>query len=261
MNFQTISTAQKLPQSDGLAGGYLDGQPGPLLASALDFIDAQVGRIAAAAARDGRLSDTALILSAKHGQSPIDLGALVRLDDGPLIEAVDTAWTAQTGSTAPLVAQATDDDVLQWWLSDRSPAALTLVRRVVEGYTGTGNNAAGAPVPLAHAGVTTLYTGAGAARYFETTTADSRVPDVFGIVRHGLVYTGGQSKIAEHGGAATDDRNVALLVAAPGGPRDITVTRPVKTTRIAPTILALLGQPVTALDAVRIEHTPTLAQN
>ena len=37
--------------------------------------------------------------------------------------------------------------------------------------------------------------------------------------------------------------------------------QPGQTTRIAPTILALLGQPVTALDAVRIEHTPTLAQN
>ena len=33
MNFQTVSTAEKLPTSDGLAGGYnADGYPGPLLA-------------------------------------------------------------------------------------------------------------------------------------------------------------------------------------------------------------------------------------
>jgi len=33
MNFQTVSTAQKLPTSDGLTGGYLPGGtvPGPLL--------------------------------------------------------------------------------------------------------------------------------------------------------------------------------------------------------------------------------------
>ena len=45
MNFQTVSTAEKLPTSDGLAGGYLaDGvTPGPLLARALDYVDAQIG--------------------------------------------------------------------------------------------------------------------------------------------------------------------------------------------------------------------------
>ena len=42
MNFQTVSTAQKLPTSDGLTGGYLaDGAtPGPLLSRALDYINA-----------------------------------------------------------------------------------------------------------------------------------------------------------------------------------------------------------------------------
>ena len=35
MNFQTVSTAQKLPSSDGLTGGYLPGTrtPGPLLSA------------------------------------------------------------------------------------------------------------------------------------------------------------------------------------------------------------------------------------
>ena len=46
MNFQTVSTAQKLPTSDGLTGGYLPGGtvPGPLLVRALNYIDAQIGR-------------------------------------------------------------------------------------------------------------------------------------------------------------------------------------------------------------------------
>src|SRR5258707_6401588 len=47
MNFQTISTAEKLPASDGLAGGYLAGGaiPGPLLTRALDWLDGQVGQM------------------------------------------------------------------------------------------------------------------------------------------------------------------------------------------------------------------------
>jgi hypothetical protein len=44
MNFQTVSTAQKLPASDGLAGGYQPGGtvPGPLLTRALNYVSAQV---------------------------------------------------------------------------------------------------------------------------------------------------------------------------------------------------------------------------
>lgn len=44
MNFQSVSTAQKLPASDGLTGGYVaKGVPGPLLAKNLAFVDQEVG--------------------------------------------------------------------------------------------------------------------------------------------------------------------------------------------------------------------------
>ena len=45
MNFQTVSTAEKLPTSQGQPGGYLaDGvTPGPVLMRALDFINTEVG--------------------------------------------------------------------------------------------------------------------------------------------------------------------------------------------------------------------------
>ena len=44
MNFQTVSTAEKLPTSDGLMGGDYPGTttPGPLLQRALQYIDDQV---------------------------------------------------------------------------------------------------------------------------------------------------------------------------------------------------------------------------
>jgi len=71
LNFQAVSTAQKLPTSDGQAGGYqADGiTPGPLLAGALDFVDQQVGpRVEVLGAQ---LGEQDVILSAKHGQAPV----------------------------------------------------------------------------------------------------------------------------------------------------------------------------------------------
>jgi hypothetical protein len=85
---------------------------------------------------------------------------------------------------------------------------------------------------------------------------DSRTPDFFVVSDKGLVYTTG-SKLAEHGGVADDDRHVGLLVSAPGLNGN-TVTDPVFTTQIAPTILQALGVPWTELQAVQIEGTVPL---
>jgi arylsulfatase A-like enzyme len=73
------------------------------------------------------------------------------------------------------------------------------------------------------------------------------------------VYTGKQGKIAEHGGAAPQDRAVPLVVSgeAVGGDGEI-AREPVETTQVAPTILQLLGIRPDALQAVQIEHTRPL---
>jgi hypothetical protein len=81
---------------------------------------------------------------------------------------------------------------------------------------------------------------------------------VVGIAQHGVVYTGGTSKIAEHGGGDPQDRHVPILVVLPSLTHGQTVGAPVETTQIAPAILRLLGLSPRALQAVRIEHTPVL---
>ena len=88
MNFQTVSTAEKLPTSDGLAGGYLaDGEtPGPLLSRALDYVNQKIGAMVDAIRKHGLARSTVIILSAKHGQSPQTPSALTRIPDGPIIE-------------------------------------------------------------------------------------------------------------------------------------------------------------------------------
>ena len=79
-----------------------------------------------------------------------------------------------------------------------------------------------------------------------------------GIVQHGVVYTGGVKKIAEHGGAHPQDRDVPLVIDGPGVAKGGVVNSTVETTQIAPTILHLLGLSPTQLEAVKAEGTKVL---
>ncbi|WP_316771882.1 alkaline phosphatase family protein [Streptomyces sasae] len=259
MNFQSVSTAQKLPASDGLTGGYTTpGTPGPLLAKNLDFVDREVGAFLDELHERGLDGSTTVILSAKHGQSPTDPRSLTRIDDGPLLDGLDSAWKAAHPGAGDLVAHAVDDDAMLLWLTDRSQAAAEFAKAYLLSRSGTGNGIDGAAKPFTASGLKTVYAGADAARYFHARPGDSRVPDVFGISQYGVVYTGGKSKIAEHGGAHADDLDVPLVVYGATTPHDVRVNAPVRTTQIAPTMLRLLGLDPRNLDAVRIEHTRSL---
>ena len=59
--------------------------------------------------------------------------------------------------------------------------------------------------------------------------------------RHGVATPAGKAKIAEHGGADRQDRNVPILVAAPGLRARPNDPRFGRDNEIAPSILALLG--------------------
>jgi hypothetical protein len=264
MNFQTVSTAQKLPSSDSLTGGYLaNGTPGPLLQRALGFINTEAGRMISEIKSGGLADSTEIILSAKHGQSPVAGSSLTRIDDSTIIAGLDAAWAKLHPKAAALVAFSTDDDVMQLWLSNRSQAAADFARQYLLSHSATGNTITGASRTLAASGLKTVYAGAASAKYFGIAVSDARHPDVFGIVQHGVVYTGGTAKIAEHGGADADDRDVPLVVtkvSAIGSRDGSAVSTPVFTKQIAPTILKLLGINPRELDAVRIEGTKVLSR-
>ena len=117
-----------------------------------------------------------------------------------------------------LVAHATDDDAMLLWLNDRSPARHELrqelpARRRAASATTSAATRSRSPT----SGLRTVYAGAAAGRYFHVPVGDSRAPDLFGVAQHGVVYTGGKGKIAEHGGAGQQDRNVPVLVASASG--------------------------------------------
>src|SRR5450755_3401627 len=260
LNFQTVSTAQKLPTSDGLTGGYLPGGtvPGPLLVRALNYISTEIGAMTARIQSQGLAGSTAIIISAKHGQSPTDPATLARVPDSPIISAINAAWTAAHPGAGHLVIFSTDDDGMLLWLSNRSQAAADFVKQYLLTHSAAGNNVSGNPVTVSASGLKALYAGSASAAFFGVPNSDPRHPDVLGIAQHGVVYTGGKAKIAEHGGDDPQDRNVPILVVSPSLRHGATIGAPVETTQIAPTILTLLGLSPAQLQAVRIERTRVL---
>jgi hypothetical protein len=261
MNFQTVSTAEKLPVSDGLTGGYLaDGiTPGPLLSRALNYINTQVGSFASAIAARGLQGNTVIILSAKHGQSPDTPSALTRIPDSPILSGLDAAWqAAHPTGVNPLVALATDDDGMLLWLNDRSQAAADFAKAYLLSQSGTGNDINGNPKPYTSSGLRQVFAGHDAAAYFKVQPGDPRVPDLLGIAQYGTVFTGKMAKIAEHGGANPQDRDVPLVVSGNPVRFHLSLPMPVETTQIAPSILKLLGLDPSYLQAVDIEHTQVL---
>ena len=263
MNFQTVSTAQKLPTSDGLWGGYNpNGTPGPLVERALDYLNQQLGRMISELRATGHARDTAIILSAKHGQSPIDPHLLRRVDDGAILDALNKAWVAAGGSGAvPLVSFSVDDDGMLVWLSDH-PGGAGIRQALPDVALCAGEHDQRPEGRVLHhrcllRSERRLHR-CRSGRAVRRRPGDTHAPDLVGIAQHGVVYTGGVKKIAEHGGAAADDRHVPLVVSGAGVDAGRIDSKPVLTTQIAPTILRLLGLNPENLQAVRTEHTKAL---
>jgi arylsulfatase A-like enzyme len=259
MNFQTVTTAEQQPTSDGLTGGYLPGGkvPGPLLVRALNYVDTEIGVMVAQIRAQGLASSTAIIITSKQGQSPTNPNDFKRVNDAPIMAAVDAAWAKAHPHTAPLVVYTSDDDVMLWWLSNRSQAAANFVSHYLLTHTAVGYNIHGQRVVVSASGLAKVYAGAASAAYFGVPNSDPRHPVIFGIVQHGVIYADAPD-IAQHGGAGFQDLSVPILAILPGQRHGTVISAQVQTIQIAPTIVALLGLNPLALQAVQIEHTQVL---
>jgi hypothetical protein len=274
MNFQTVSVAQKLDSPGRLSGpdangnytlgpiemgGYFPGTsiPGPLLQGALDSVDNQLRQMVRAIHAQGLRNSTAIIITAKHGQSPQDPNLVRRIKDGPIITAINNAWSATHPTNSTLIVAGTDDDLWQSYLSDTSQAAADFVKNWLWTHDAPAQKVDGSTVMVEHSGLARIYAGEEAADFFGVPVSDPRHPDVFGRVQVGVIYTG-SAKLAEHGGDNPADRHVPILVYAPGTVESGTSGESVGTTQVAPTILHLLGLDPRALRAVQIEGTRVL---
>ena len=237
MNFQSVSVGQKLP-----GNGYLDSRATPSagLASSIRFIDQSIGQFVAALEHNGLAESTLVIVSAKHGQSPIDPARFTRISDKTVLT---PALNAFSGSDAFHIA---DDAVLAWLNPAQQADTNSVIDSLIQQQQ-AGTNL----------GLGKIYSGAELALRFGDPTKDSRVPDFIITPNVGVVYANKPSKIAEHGGFAEDDTHVALLMSHPDLHSE-TISTAVQTTQIAPTILEALGFEAEELDAVRIEETRAL---
>jgi hypothetical protein len=276
MNFQTVSVAEKIrstpttligPDANGnyttsapQAGGYqwVNGQlvPGPVLSSALDYVDAQLGRMVSEIRKDGLAGSTTIIVTAKHGQSPQDPNKLITVKDGPIISAINAAWAQTHPSNTSLIVAGTDDDLWQSYLSDNSQAACDFVKAYLWDHAAQGYDVNKNPVTVQHSGLAQIWAGAEVANFFGVSVDNGHYPDVFGKVQEGIVYAK-PTKLAEHGGMNPGDRHVLMVVNGPGIATQV-VSAPVETTQVAPTILALLRLNPAALRAVQVEGTEVL---
>ncbi len=238
MNFQAVSVGQKLPKSgpgdeDGLVGGYADasGTPNSGLAKQLDYVDGAVGEIMSALKTAGLGDSTLVVVTAKHGQAPVDPATFQPLDDDP--------YTKTPGYAFHIA----DDASLIWLDPATRKANLDAAGKYLSANLKT-------------LGIGKVWTPAQMALTYADPATDSRTPDFMVTVNPGVVYTSGK-KIAEHGGANLDDRNVALLVSNPSlKPR--TIAGLVSTASVAPTLLKALGLDPAELQAVGIEGTQAL---
>ena len=268
MNFQAVSVGQKLIEYNDTTktivatGGYQDaiGTPTEPLFDEIEFVDKAIGAFSEELQDQGIDQSTLVVITAKHGQSPIDPHRFFPIP-GPggangmspdsilcaLLPASESPNCAATGITdANAQIGPTEDDVSLIWLKDSSPSNVANAVQMLETQSPPSNNIAG---------IGEIFWGPAIAQMFNP--ADSRTPDIIVTPNIGVIYTGSKRKLEEHGGFAHDDTNVITLVSNPTF-RAKSITSPVETSQVAPTILKALGLDPHSLQAVQMEGTQVL---
>jgi hypothetical protein len=253
-NFQAVSVGQKLAKAGNadsdksLIGGYADAQatPGNALTLQFQFVDDALGKFINELKAQNLYDSTLIIVSAKHGQSPINVADRVAISDALY------SGAPGFGSHGFEIC----DDTAYVWLSPE-------LQQATNPATGHPYYADAKAYIQAHAAdlhITKLLDRDELTRLYEDPFHNSRVPDFIALTDHGVICTGG-SKLAEHGGWSQDDRNVALVMSSPHIKHARIVNDPTFTTQIAPTILDALDLDPRSLQAVREEGTQSLMRD
>jgi len=235
-NFQAVSVGEKLAVDPvtGAKGGYLSvtGEPGVGLASELDFVDESLGRIVAELKKERLYDSTLIIISAKHGQSAIDVHKRRAIGGGQPAATIGAAEAFDISDDGSLI-----------WLTDPSLAPS------VVGLLST-------PSAQQTLGIQEIFAGPSLRNKFNDPGSDPRTPDIILKVNTGVIFTGG-SKLSEHGGFNEDDVHTALLVSLPEL-KQTTVKSAVSNQQVAPTVIKALGLDPSELQAVREEQIHVL---
>jgi hypothetical protein len=252
MNFQAVSVGQKLiEKSNGVTGGYLDaaGTPTAALLGEFKFVDDSIASWVAELKSKGLYDSTMIVITAKHGQSPIDPSRYVGQTingTSPVTLLSNAGYIPNSESTNnPTGIGPTEDDVSLVWL--KSSADTDASVKILEDNPSTSTGI----------GLGQIYYGPSLSLNYNDPTQDPRTPDIIVTPNVGVTYSSSKAKLSEHGGFAHDDTNVVLLVSNSSF-EGKTVRSGVGTAQVAPTILKALGLDPWQLYAVRQEGTPVL---
>ena len=252
MNFQAVSVGQKLVEkSNGVTGGYLDaaGTPTTALLAEFKFVDASFAAWISELKARGLYDSTLIVITAKHGQSPIDPSRYVGQTingTSPVTLLSNAGYIPFSESTNnPTGIGPTEDDVSLVWLKNSADTDASV--KILEDD----------PSTITGIGLGQIYYGPSLSLNYNDPTVDPRTPDIIVTPNVGVTYSGSKAKLSEHGGFAHDDTNVVMLLSNPSLQAK-TVRSEVGTVQVAPTILKALDINPWELYAVREEGTPVL---
>ena len=254
MNFQAVSVGEKLIEQNVGSGGYSDaaGTPSALLVGEIQFVDAAIGQWVSELRNKGLLDTTLIIITAKHGQSPMILTAS-RFPDtirtmAPLpANLIASLLPWSESPLSPTGIGPTEDDLL-------AAVAYSFERHCKCRCETLEANAT-------QAGIGQIFYGPSITTMFNAPrlppAGDPRTPDIIVTPNYGVVYTTSSKKQEEHGGFSHDDTNVMMLLWNPSFHAGL-VNTPVETMQVAPTVLKALGLDPNQLQAVQLEGTAVL---
>lgn len=250
MNYQSVFVGQALYEPSVGRGGYRNAAalPSDELLNEIEYVDTSIGEIVNALKDAGIYDDTLLIVTAKHGESPIDPTRYVGNGNNTPATLLGNAIPFSESPLNPNGIGATEDDVSVLWL--KKGASVDAAVNVLEknaAKIGLGEILYG-PTLAPNYGIGGLDPG-----------QDPRTPDIIVTPNVGITYTGSATTIEDHGGFGHDDTNVMMLLENPGFTAR-TVTTDVATMQIAPTILEALGLSPSDLASVRLEGTTALPE-
>jgi hypothetical protein len=250
MNFQAVYTGESVSEPGVGVGGYQNAAalPSTELLQEIQSVDTSIGDIVNALKDKGIYDDTLIIITAKHGGSPIDPARYVADGANTPATLMGTRIPFSESPLNPTGIGATEDDVSVLWLNkgESVPSAVELLEQNATAI-GLGQIYYGPTLALNY-GVGGWAPG-----------QDPRTPDIIVTPNVGVTYSGSTTMIADHGGFAHDDTNVMLLVSHPCF-QPQTVFAETATTQVAPTIVKALGLKPSALTAVKAEGTPVLPE-
>jgi hypothetical protein len=250
MNFQSVYVGQSVNEAGVAAGGYQNAAALPTseLLGEIEYVDAAIGEIVKSLKDAGIYDSTLVIVTAKHGESPIDPTRYVANGSNTPATLMGTMIPFSESPLNTTGIGATEDDVSVLWL--KKGVSVTSAVQILESSA-------------SEIGMGEIYYGPTIAPNYNVggwgPGQDSRTPDIIVTPNEGMTYSGSTSMIGDHGGFAHDDTNVMLLVSNPGFAAR-TVSNSTTTTQVAPTIVKALGLSPSLLDAVRIEGTPVLPE-